>query len=69
MPADRSRYPDNRDHDPSNCDPDNLVALCAPCHLRADALHHARNARRTRARKRGQMFLPRLKWIGDEHAT
>jgi hypothetical protein len=48
------------DHDPSNCDPLNLVALCAPFHLRADAQHHARNAAITRnAKVRGPM-LPLL---------
>lgn len=51
-------------HIPSDCSPDNLIALCAPCHLRADAQHHARNARRTRAAKTGQMFLPGLKYVG-----
>lgn len=45
------------DHLPSNCAMDNLIALCAPCHLRADAQYHAHNARRTRARKAGQMWL------------
>jgi hypothetical protein len=45
------------DHNPVNCAEDNLIALCAPCHLRADANHHARNARRTRASKSGQMWL------------
>lgn len=25
------------DHDPSNNHPDNLVSLCAPCHLREEA--------------------------------
>lgn len=45
------------DHDPNNCDDDNLIALCAPCHLRADAEHHARNAKRTRARRAGQLWL------------
>jgi len=45
------------DHNPRNCAADNLVALCTSCHLRADAQHHARNARRTRARKAGQMWL------------
>ena len=29
------------DHQPENCEPANLIALCAPCHLRADAQHHA----------------------------
>ncbi len=48
----------HRNHRPMDCRPENLIALCAPCHLRADAHHHARNARRTRARKTGQLFLP-----------
>lgn len=33
------------DHQPENCDPGNLIALCAPCHLRADAKHHAESRR------------------------
>jgi 5-methylcytosine-specific restriction endonuclease McrA len=48
------------DHDPANCDPGNLVALCAPCHLRYDARHHAANAFRTRmqrAQAAGQTML------------
>ena len=28
-------------HIPEDCRPDNLIALCAPCHLRADAAWHA----------------------------
>jgi hypothetical protein len=28
--------------DPSNCDPSNLKALCAPCHLRYDAPFRAK---------------------------
>ena len=52
------------DHRPGNCERGNLVALCAPCHLRADAQHHARNARRTRARKSGQGFLPGMEEVG-----
>jgi len=36
------------DHDPANCASDNLRALCAPCHLRYDAQHHARSASHTR---------------------
>jgi len=39
-------------HTPMDCRPENLVALCAPCHLRMDAPHHARNAARTRWRRR-----------------
>jgi len=51
-------------HLPHDCRESNLIALCAPCHLRADAKHHARNARRTRAKKTGQMFLPKLEYFG-----
>ena len=36
------------DHTPSNCAESNLAALCQRCHLRYDALHHARSAARTR---------------------
>jgi hypothetical protein len=36
-------------HDPANCDRENLIAECAPCHLKRDAQHHARNASHTRA--------------------
>lgn len=28
-------------HTPEDCRPENLMALCAPCHLRYDARHHA----------------------------
>lgn len=42
----------HKDHVPENCDPSNLIALCAPCHLAADKEHHAETRkRRTRARK------------------
>ena len=36
------------DHDPANCRRENLRALCAPCHLRYDAKHHAETRRRKR---------------------
>lgn len=29
------------DHNPANCTPSNLCAMCAPCHLKYDANHHA----------------------------
>jgi hypothetical protein len=49
------------DHNPANCDPDNLIALCCVCHLRADAMWHARNAAITRASKvRGPMMALNL---------
>lgn len=38
----------HRDHNPANCDPSNLRALCAPCHLRYDAKHHAETRRKKR---------------------
>lgn len=44
-------------HDESDCRPENLRAMCAPCHLRYDARHHAANARRTRARRVGQLGM------------
>lgn len=36
------------DHNPGNCEPENLRALCAPCHLRYDAGHHAETRRARR---------------------
>lgn len=39
----------HKDHRPENCQPENLIALCAPCHLRADAEHHADTRRKKRA--------------------
>ena len=49
------------DHEPANCDPANLRALCQRCHLAYDAKHHACNAAQTRRQKRvaaGQLELP-----------
>jgi 5-methylcytosine-specific restriction endonuclease McrA len=46
------------DHNPHNCNPDNLIALCAVCHLRMDAMHHARNSAITRAIKRAGPTIP-----------
>lgn len=37
-------------HTPEDCRRENLKALCAPCHLRYDAKHHAQ----TRAKRRTQ---------------
>lgn len=48
------------DHNPSNCDDDNLVALCQRCHLKYDAEEHALHAAETRRRKlieAGQMVM------------
>lgn len=36
------------DHTPQNCEPDNLKALCAPCHLRNDAPRKGQDRRRKR---------------------
>lgn len=48
------------DHDPANCDPDNLKALCQMCHLNYDMKHHQRNASHTRAVKRVGQTIPLL---------
>lgn len=42
------------DHDPSNCAEDNLKCLCTVCHLRYDAPHHAKNAKKTRYTRKYQ---------------
>ena len=60
MGQDRTLTVAHLDHDPANCDRENLRALCAPCHLRYDAKNHARNASHTRAvreREAGQTAL------------
>ena len=43
------------DHTPENCERSNLVALCAPCHLRADKEHHAQTRKRRREEYRRHM--------------
>lgn len=43
------------DHQPENNQRSNLRAWCQRCHLTYDAQHHARNAARTRARKRREL--------------
>lgn len=35
-------------HTPEDCRPENLMAMCAVCHLRYDAQHHAETRRRKR---------------------
>lgn len=48
------------DHDPSNNDDSNLVALCQRCHLRYDLELHMKHAAETRRKKRierGQLEL------------
>jgi hypothetical protein len=46
------------DHNPANCDDDNLLALCQRCHLMYGAGEHARNARETRRSRKaiGDLF-------------
>ncbi len=36
------------DHQPENCDPSNLKAMCQRCHLAYDREHHAETAYRSR---------------------
>ena len=40
------------DHNPENCAIENLIALCAPCHLKADAKHHAETRKNKEKRTR-----------------
>ena len=42
-------------HVPEDVRPENLSALCAPCHLRYDAAHHAQTRRRKRETAGGKM--------------
>jgi hypothetical protein len=44
----------HRDHDPRNCDDDNLRAWCEPCHLRYDGELH--RERKRLAKQRGQSY-------------
>ena len=37
------------DHQPENCEADNLMAMCQRCHLAYDAAHHASTRRSRRA--------------------
>lgn len=55
---------DGDPHDKMDCRPENLIALCARCHLIADMPTHVKNAKRTRlakkrekAQENGQMEL------------
>ncbi|WP_288220154.1 HNH endonuclease [uncultured Adlercreutzia sp.] len=42
----------HKDHTPENCERSNLVALCAPCHLKADKHHHVRTRKRRAEERR-----------------
>ena len=46
------------EHQPENCSPENLRALCQKCHLTYDAKHHAQTRRQTREAKElsGRLF-------------
>lgn len=44
------------DHNPSNCERQNLRALCAPCHCRYDLSQMARK-KRLKAEREGQLSL------------
>lgn len=46
------------DGDPANSNPENLIAVCAPCHLQLDAAHHAAHARETRRHARSPLDQP-----------
>lgn len=41
-------------HDPSDVRPENLMAMCAPCHLRYDAKHHAQTRKERKARNKDE---------------
>lgn len=45
------------DHDKTNNDYGNLVALCQKCHLGIDLKHHMANARESRIKKKGLQKL------------
>ena len=45
------------DHQPENCAPGNLKAMCQRCHLRYDSQHHQRNAAATRRAKKSNHEL------------
>jgi len=38
------------DHQPENCDPSNLKAMCQACHLAYDKEHHAKSRKETKAK-------------------
>jgi len=40
-------------HTPEDCREENLIALCAGCHLRADAEHHAETRRSNGKKEQG----------------
>lgn len=45
------------DHQPENCNLNNLRALCQKCHLTYDAKHHSQTAKHTKAMKEQTLKL------------
>lgn len=45
------------DHDPTNCDPENLRAWCQKCHNGYDAKHRAEGIKRRKAERAGQLSM------------
>lgn len=45
------------DHQPENCEPDNLKAWCQRCHLNYDKDHHAISRQDSKAKESGQISL------------
>lgn len=41
-------------HTPEDCRSENLKAMCAPCHLKYDAAHHAETRRKKKAIANGE---------------
>lgn len=41
-------------HAPEDCRSENLKAMCAPCHLKYDAAHHAETRRKKKAIANGE---------------
>lgn len=56
------------DHVPENCDPSNLIALCAPCHLKTDKEHHAETRRRRRAARNAKRGIGTREAAKDGHS-
>lgn len=55
-------------HTPEDCRPENLMAMCAPCHLRYDAPRHAETRRRRRSAENAQRATDTHKTPKDGHS-
>lgn len=57
------------DHNPMNCDDDNLAALCQKCHNNHDIEHRRKNAAITRGRKEAekQRLNGQLSLFGEDY--